>query len=88
MLYFLEKKIGKLLKRWGLRPQTPDGHRRLGVPPPESRVVTPVIYYSYFLKGVCSANVITVKKERKKLRNISHVMLFSHFFLQTLRRMP
>jgi len=51
MLYFFEK-TGKSPQRLELRP-------------PDPRVVTPITCYNYFLKGVRSANVITVKKEQK-----------------------
>jgi len=49
---------------WELRPQTP-------------RVVTPITCHSYFLEGVCSANVITVQKEQKEVRNSNNVLLLS-----------
>jgi len=57
MLYFYEK-TGKSPQRWDLRPQTPIGLQWLGAPTPTLRVVTPITWYSYFLEGVCSANVI------------------------------
>jgi len=66
MLYLKKlKKTRKSLQRWVFRLQTPDGLRRLGAEPPDPQVVTSIICYSYFLESVCSANVITVKKEGK-----------------------
>jgi len=67
MLYFL-KKTGKSSQRWGLRPQTPIA--------PE----TPSCYSHHLLQllifeEACSANVISIKKEQKELRNITNVLL-------------
>jgi len=47
----------------------------LGAPPPNPRVVTPITCHSYFLEGVYSANVITVQKEQKELRNNNNALL-------------
>jgi len=47
MLYFLEK-LEKSPKRWGLRPQTSVGLRRLGALPQTSQVLTPVFCFNYF----------------------------------------
>jgi len=73
---------GKSPQRWGLRPQTPLGLRRLGAPPPDPRVVTPITCYTYFLEGVCSANVITVKRKKKKLE-IAIIFCFCPSFLNS-----
>jgi len=74
-LFFEKKNIGKLPQRWGLRSQTLVGIRRLEAPHPDPRVITLISCYSYFLEGVCSANVITVKKEQRELRNSNNVLL-------------
>jgi len=41
----------------------------LGAPPPDPRVVAPSSVTVTFEEVVCSANVITVQKEQKELRN-------------------
>jgi len=43
----------------------------------DPRVVTSITCHSYFLEGVFSANVVTVKKEQKELRNSNNVLLLS-----------
>jgi len=52
-------------------------------------LLSPVGWHSYFLEGVYSANVITVKKEQKDLE-IAKMFCFclSFLILQTLRRIP
>jgi len=81
-LFFEKKrKNGKLPQRWGLRLPTLVDLRRLGAPPLDPQVVTPITCYSYFLEGVCSANVISYcQKGLKKLKNSNNV-LFCRSFL-------
>jgi len=74
------KKSKKSPQRWGLRPQTPVGLWRLGAQPPDPRVVTSITCYNYSFEGVCSANVITVKKEQKNLE-IAIMFCFCYLFL-------
>jgi len=39
MLYFLERKLDKLPKRWGIHPQTPVGFQWLGLCPQISKLL-------------------------------------------------
>jgi len=65
-------------KRWGLRLRTPVGHQRPVAPPPDPPSCYPHHLFRYFLEGVCSANVIAVKKEHKELRYCNNVLLLPH----------
>jgi len=61
------EKTEKSPQRWGLRPQTPVGLRRMGDPLPDPQVVTPITCYTYFFKGFCSAKVILSKRNKNNL---------------------
>jgi len=85
MLYFLKKKkLKKSPQRWGLRPQTHVCLRRLGAPPPKPLSCYPHNLLQLLSKtGVCSANVIAVKKYLKIA-----IMSFAPHLLQTLAGYP
>jgi len=72
MLFFLKK-----LENRRSVGAAPVGLRRLGAPSSDPRFVTLITCCNYFLEGVCSANVITVKKEQKELRNSNNVLVLS-----------
>jgi len=75
-----KKKLEKLPQRWGFRPQTLIGLRRLGAPPPDPQVVIPITCALVFSKAFVPLNVVTVKKEQKDLE-IAIVFCFWPSFL-------
>jgi len=88
MLYFFKKSV-KLSQRWGLRPPNLYWPPAARGPTLELLLPSPftVTFYIYSLEEVWSANVISVKKEQKELRNITNVLflpLTSNFAQGTL----